>query len=463
LDGVKAIDAQKDVAANQLFEKFAEIFPDFANGKFGYMKLEAGDAMMPLSLEYIFGDRISVMHTYELNGDLCYDPMMEFRFDNIGKTMTAVMFEQSIPPLIQNVGGKYGNGHSIDGNGKETKIMGLQSKLNDFASQWLDNIAVQGYTPVKAHLGLGEHEDIEVTFDAEGNVIMPQVEVTTESNSLMPDPTVTTAQMNEYGYGHDYDGILPLSNERAAELYDADHCVFLLYPDNTEAMAESRDEILKHDGYCGIERDDWERSPLYAAKQAVVASAEGKREADLLYGDNPYQRENKFGIYQIRNDLCDARDFRFVPMRELEALGLPVERSNYELVYTAPLAERIEFLSDRYPALNKIFQDFNTNQPADYTARSVSTSDVIVLRHNGDISAFYVDSTGFKELDSFLGEETKREHLKTPAKPEVATAERKSVSKGKPSLLGRLDEAKKQVEQNKQTAVAAKTTERGHE
>jgi len=572
----------KNTLENKLYEKFAELFPDFAEGKYSYMRLES-KGFEPLSLEWVFGDRISVMHTYELNGDLCYDPMMEFRFNNIGKTMEASMFQQSIPPLYQYFDDE-GIGRSVDGNGNEKTIRNLQSQLNDFADLWINNIEQQGFMPVKANLVLGEDDEIRVTFDADGNMIMPEPEkeyslgygfygngitvwnsapelkgekavdvahiapdrtvtildqdmpydvrqrIDTLANSpetwalgfspapenvpphidgasapasvyeavkrampetmiahyaRMPDPTVTILQMKEFGYA--YENMLPLSNERAAELYDADHCIYLLYNDDTEGMAYDRDEIVNHDGFCGIERNDWERSPVYAKQMADAVSAEGKREADLLYGDNQYNRENKFGIYQVRDDLDPARDFRFVPMRELEALGLPVERENYELVYTATLSERIEFLSDRYPALNKLYQDFNVNLPADYTARSVSVSDVIVLRHNGDISAFYVDSAGFKELDGFLGEETKREQMKTPDKtaPTVADLEadvkagktisimdlsnavnaerRPPVSKGKPSLLGRLDEAKKQVEHNKQTAVAANKSERGHE
>jgi hypothetical protein len=587
----------KNTLDKQLYEKFAGLFPDFAEGKYSYLRLES-KGFEPLSLERVFGDRISVMHTYELNGDLCYDPMMEFRFNNIGKTMEASMFQQSIPPLYQYFDDD-GIGTSVDGNGNTRTVRNLQVQLNDFAAMWLNNIAEQGFMPVKANLVLGEDNEVRVTFDADGNMIMPEPEkeydlgygflgngitvwnraeevngdyktvahiapdrtviifdkdmphdvkqrIDTAANSpdtwamdfatapenrpphidggtapasvneadkrlspdtmiahyaRMPDPTVTILQMKEYGYG--YDNMLPLSNERAAGLYDADHCIYLLYPDDTEDMAYDRDEIMSHDGFCGIERNEWERSPVYAAQMAEAASAENRREADLLYGDNQYNRENKYGIYQVRDDLDPARDFRFVPMRELESLGLPVERENYELVYTAPLSERIEFLSDRYPALNKIYQDFNVNLPADYTARSVSISDVIVLRHNGDISAFYVDREGFKELSGFLGDETKREHMKTkeadsfgndnivditvssPPNPtldrleaevkagksislmdlsQAVNAERRpTVSKGKPSLLGRLDEAKKIVEQNKQTAVAANIKERGHD
>ena len=586
----------KNTLDKQLYEKFAELFPDFAEGKYSYMRLES-KGFEPLSLEWVFGDRISVMYTYELNGDLCYDPMMEFRFNNIGKTMEASMFEQSIPPLYQYFG-EDGVGISVDGNGNTKTVRNLQAQLNDFADTWLNNIKEQGFIPIKANLVLGEDNEVRVTFDADGKMIMPKPEkqydlqygflgngitvwnraeetngnyktvahiatdrtvtfydddmphdvrqkidtvakspdtramdfspapesipphidgaaapaivyetvkrvlpeTMTANNAKLPDPTVNIRQMKDYGYTDE--GMVPLTESWALQFYDSNMTVYLLYSDNTEAMALDREEITNHDGLFGIERGDWERSPEYASKQAAATNAEGKREADLLYGDNPYNRENKFGIYQVRDDLGEARDFRFVPMRELKALGLPVERANYELVYTAPLLERIEFLSDRYPALNKIYQDFNMNLPADYTARSVSVSDVIVLRHNGDISAFYVDSVGFKELTGFLGEETKRGQMMTqeaerfgndnivdiaatsPPNPTLDKLEadvkagktislmdlskavnsgQKPVSKSKPSLLGRLDEAKKIVEQNKQTAVAANIKERGHE
>jgi hypothetical protein len=105
-------------------------------------------------------------------------------------------------------------------------------------------------------------------------------------------------------------------------------------------------------------------------------------------------------------------------MRELEALGLPVDRANYELIYSAPFSERIEFLTDRYPLLNRIYQDFNTQHPADYAGRSLSVSDVVVLRCNGDTSTHFVDSVGFVELDNytFFGEETRQTPVtETPA------------------------------------------------
>jgi hypothetical protein len=306
-----------------------------------------------------------------------------------------------------------------------------------------------------------------------------QAEKQTTLDLSLPDPTVTTAMIHEYGYGADYDGILPMTTARAVELHDAGLCIYLLYPDNTEAMAFDRDEIRLFDGYCGIETADWHNSAVYKAQMAIAddapsvsdtrASESNAREADLLYGDNPYYRENKFGIYQIRDDIDEARNFRSASMKELEALGLTPNRDNYELVYTATLQHRIEYLTDIYPALNRLYEQFNVDHPADYTGRSLSVGDVVVLRCNGDITAHFVDSTGFVELPFFTGDEhtdatisqvgksveseTPKQGLKLVEKP---------AHKGKPSILGDLDEA---------TKIAAsggkqdnhKKNERGHE
>jgi len=85
---------------NRLFDKLTALFPDFMSGKYSYLKLES-PGMEPLSLKWIFGDRISVMHTFVQEGDLCYDPMIEYIVNSEKKTLTASMFQQSIPPLYQ--------------------------------------------------------------------------------------------------------------------------------------------------------------------------------------------------------------------------------------------------------------------------------------------------------------------------------------------------------------------------
>jgi hypothetical protein len=64
-----------------------------------------------------------------------------------------------------------------------------------------------------------------------------------------------------------------MTTARAVELHDAGLCIYLLYPDNTEAMAFSRDEIRLFDGYCGIETADWHHSGIYKAQMGIAADA----------------------------------------------------------------------------------------------------------------------------------------------------------------------------------------------
>ena len=514
------ISETEKTSENKLYNKFAELFPEFANGEYSYLKLEAGDSFMPLSLEYIFGDRISVMHTYKLNGDLCYDPMMQFRFSNTDNMMAGSSFEQSVPPINQ-LFDEDGMGVGYDGNGNQYSIPNLQSQLDDFAAIWLDNISEQGYIPVRGIREI-DGEDVEVLFDAEGMPIMPEAETpevsvadtltplpatniqespkTTELDLSLPDPTVTTADLNDFGYH--FSEMLPLSNLRAIELFDTAHPIYLLYPDDTESFVIDRNEIPSHEGYCGIERDDWQLSPVRAAQIAVAMNSEGSRESELLHGST-----SMFGIYQIADDIDNARNFRFTPMREMEALGLEVDRSNYKLIYSAPLTSE-----GTQANLNTIFANLNNDErPADFVGRSLSVSDIIVLQQGGEISSHYVDSVGFMKLDSFLGEErqsTQAAHATSQDKepvtesntysqvgnstdihtgPTIAELEAdvdagKSISlhdlakavkaertdsqprntpqKGKPTLMERLEDGKRKAAQNGQQQSSTKKEER---
>lgn len=71
--------------------------------------------------------------------------------------------------------------------------------------------------------------------------------------------------------------------------------------------------------------------------------------------------------------------------------------TNYELVYTAELAAGT--------SLEDIYTRFNINHPHDFKGHSLSVSDIVVLHQNGQDTAYYVDSIGFKELPEFLQNE----------------------------------------------------------
>ncbi|WP_440898065.1 DUF4316 domain-containing protein [Amphibacillus sp. Q70] len=76
-----------------------------------------------------------------------------------------------------------------------------------------------------------------------------------EHSYPLPDTDISIVDRNSYGYL--YDEMLPLTKERAAELFDQDLPVYLLYEDNTEGMALDIEDIDNHDGIFGVERADW--------------------------------------------------------------------------------------------------------------------------------------------------------------------------------------------------------------
>ena len=108
------------------------------------------------------------------------------------------------------------------------------------------------------------------------------------------------------------------------------------------------------------------------------------------------QDKDTFSIYQIKGG-DETRDFRFEPYDRLQATGNVVDKANYELVYSAPLAPET--------SLEDIYTRFNIDHPKDFKGHSLSVSDVVVLHQDGQDAAHFVDSVGFREVPEFLQEQ----------------------------------------------------------
>ena len=106
--------------------------------------------------------------------------------------------------------------------------------------------------------------------------------------------------------------------------------------------------------------------------------------------------KDTFSIYQLKRG-DETRDFRFEPYDRLQAAGLSVEAANYDLIYTAPLTPDM--------TLESIWEKFNIDHPKDFKGHSLSVSDVVVLHQNGQDTAHYVDSFGYKNVPEFLQEQ----------------------------------------------------------
>lgn len=205
----------------------------------------------------------------------------------------------------------------------------------------------------------------------------------------MPDEQVSTPDMQEYGYF--YDGMLPVTRERALELDAAGLTVYVLHEDNTESMVFDPQEIMEHGGLCGVDREEWEKSPQFHEKVMERQEHQQEREQAFLS-----QNRDCFAIYQVSRD--DPQNVRFMNLDWLKSHDISIDRSNYDLIYTAPLSE-----SGTVPEqLEKLYQQFNLEKPVDFHSPSMSVSDIVAIKQDGKVSCHYCDSVGFTQIPGFL-------------------------------------------------------------
>ena len=207
----------------------------------------------------------------------------------------------------------------------------------------------------------------------------------------MPDEQVSTPDMQEYGYS--YDGMLPVTRERALELDAAGLTVYVLHEDNTESMVFDPQEIMDHGGLFGVDHEEWEKSPQFHEKVMERQEHQQEREQAFLS-----QNRDCFAIYQVSRD--DPQNVRFMNLDWLKSHDISIDRSNYDLIYTAPLRE-----SGTVPEqLEKLYQQFNLEKPVDFHSPSMSVSDIVAIRQDGKVSCHYCDSVGFTQIPGFLPE-----------------------------------------------------------
>ena len=181
-------------------------------------------------------------------------------------------------------------------------------------------------------------------------------------------------------------------------------------------------------------------SGLYAlpVSDAVLQRAE-KTLAERTQAQEPDR--DSFSIYQLKRG-DETRDLRFEPYDRLTAAGHAVDPANYDLIYSAPLAPGT--------SLEAIFTRFNIDHPKDFKGHSLSVSDVVVLHQNGQDTAHYVDSIGYRQTPEFLQPQNYLKHVEdiveqndnnfdgiinnTPQTPTVGELEQK-VKAGEPISL----------------------------
>ena len=270
----------------------------------------------------------------------------------------------------------------------------------------------------------------------------------------MPDSEVSVSDMQEYGYF--YDGMLPVTRERALELDAAGLTVYVLHEDNTESMVFDTEEIMEHGGLFGVEHEEWEKSPQFHEKVLERQERQLEREQAFLAHEG-----SCFAIYQVSRD--DPQNVRFMNLDWLQSHNLAVDRNNYDLIYTAPLNGSGSTMEQ----LETLYEQFNLQKPVDFHSPSLSVSDIVAIKQDGKVSCHYCDSVGFTEIPGFLPDNPlKNAEMMLeddygmidgiinngPKEPTVAQLEQQARS-GQPISLMDLAEAVHREERDKKKSV----------
>ena len=222
--------------------------------------------------------------------------------------------------------------------------------------------------------------------------------------------------------------------------------------------------------------------------QSLNAGELTQGEVKALYAKSQEPDRDSFSIYQLKRG-DETRDLRFEPYDRLTATGHAVDPANYDLIYSAPLAPGT--------SLEAFFTRFNIDHPKDFKGHSLSVSDVVVLHQNGQDTAHYVDSIGYRQTPEFLQPQNYLKHVEdiveqndnnfdgiinnTPQTPTVGELEQKAKAgepislidlanaihadkergkEEKPSIRAQLRAAKDQTAQRKAQRSKAQDLER---
>ena len=274
----------------------------------------------------------------------------------------------------------------------------------------------------------------------------------------LPDPTIGKLELHDYGYMEE--DMVPLRKEAALDYHRMGSKIYCLGSDGSKGEYASKEMIQAHDGLFGMELQMWERikdnnldyaeenlgafqepmsvieqeealklydagadiylitnfsSPVYVTERMEIERGpeyyqmsrtelerfrnlewemqkypqiQSLKEANLLLGTR-----RTFGIYQIKDD-SPGENYAFMNMRFIESHGMQIKKEDYKLVYVGELLGNM--------SLDDIFERFNIDRPEDFRGHSLSVSDIVVLNDGEKVTAHFVDSISFEQLDSFL-------------------------------------------------------------
>lgn len=103
--------------------------------------------------------------------------------------------------------------------------------------------------------------------------------------------------------------------------------------------------------------------------------------------------ENSYAIYQY-HQADNEMGYQYMSLDFIEKMGMSVKGSDYQMIYQGVL--------EAQDTLEDLYIKFNIDRPEDFEGHSMSTSDVVILKRDGEMKAYYVNDIGFRELPEFV-------------------------------------------------------------
>ena len=103
--------------------------------------------------------------------------------------------------------------------------------------------------------------------------------------------------------------------------------------------------------------------------------------------------ENSYAIYQY-HQADNEMGYQYMSLDFIEKMGMSVKGQDYQMMYQGVLEVQ--------DTLEDLYIKFNIDRPEGFKGHSMSTSDVVILKRDGEMKAYYVNDIGFRELPEFV-------------------------------------------------------------
>ena len=169
-------------------------------------------------------------------------------------------------------------------------------------------------------------------------------------------------------------------------------CIYMSFDDIFDAM-EQNDPLEYLTEHCGQELLDRGAEGFDGVAEEFMTDSEdiSSHDSDCL-SKLFALTEPRYAIYQLKDDE-KLRDYHFTNSEHLKKHGMYIDRENYDRVYRGRLQEN--------ETLDDIYKRFNVDHPQDFRGHSLSVGDIVAVKKNGTIRAYFVDSFGFTVVPDF--------------------------------------------------------------